>query len=182
MARWHNRCGGKRCVWEAPRSIELGAKLYILVNSMHPVASTQLFTAYLFFVSVSIARSLSLSLSVCLFVCLYVCLSVSLYLSLSIYLYFYLYLSSLYIYLYIYIYAHPDSNVNGANIGPTWVLSALDGLHAGPMNLAIRDKYGSVVLARHHLQLTNAWLASHTTVITDNSNVPEAMWLLPSCS
>ena len=34
----------------------------------------------------------------------------------------------------------PDSNVHGANMGPTWVLSAPDGPHVGPMNLAIRDE------------------------------------------
>ena len=28
---------------------------------------------------------------------------------------------------------------HGANMGPTWVLSAPDGPHVGPMNLAIRD-------------------------------------------
>ena len=33
----------------------------------------------------------------------------------------------------------PDSKVHGANMGPTWVLSAQDGPHVGPMNLAIRD-------------------------------------------
>ena len=33
---------------------------------------------------------------------------------------------------------YPDSNVHGANMGPTWVLSAADGPHVGPMNLAIR--------------------------------------------
>ena len=33
----------------------------------------------------------------------------------------------------------PDSEVHGANMGPTWVLSAPDGPHVGPMNLAIRD-------------------------------------------
>ena len=33
----------------------------------------------------------------------------------------------------------PDSKVHGANMGPTWVLSAPDGLHVGPMNLAIRE-------------------------------------------
>ena len=33
----------------------------------------------------------------------------------------------------------PDSKVRGANMGPTWVLSAPDGPHVGPMNLAIRD-------------------------------------------
>ena len=34
--------------------------------------------------------------------------------------------------------AYPDSKAHGANMGPTWVLSAPDGPHVGPMNLAIR--------------------------------------------
>ena len=34
---------------------------------------------------------------------------------------------------------NPDSKVHGANMGPTWVLSAPDGLHVGPANLAIRE-------------------------------------------
>ena len=34
---------------------------------------------------------------------------------------------------------NPDSKVYGANMGPTWVLSAPDGPHVGPMNLAIRE-------------------------------------------
>ena len=34
---------------------------------------------------------------------------------------------------------HSDSKVHGANMGNTWVLSAPDGPHVGPMNLAIRD-------------------------------------------
>ena len=33
---------------------------------------------------------------------------------------------------------YPDSKVYGANMGPTWVLSAPDGPHVGPMNFAIR--------------------------------------------
>ena len=33
---------------------------------------------------------------------------------------------------------YPDSKVHGANIRPTWVLSAPDGPHVCPMNLAIR--------------------------------------------
>ena len=33
---------------------------------------------------------------------------------------------------------YPDSKVHGANMGSTWVLSAPDGPHVGPMNLAIR--------------------------------------------
>ena len=32
----------------------------------------------------------------------------------------------------------PDSKVHGTNTGPTWALSAADGPHVGPMNLAIR--------------------------------------------
>ena len=35
----------------------------------------------------------------------------------------------------------PDSKVHGANMGPTWVLSAPDGPHVGPLNLAIRVVY-----------------------------------------
>ena len=31
-----------------------------------------------------------------------------------------------------------NSKVHGANMGPTWVLSAPDGPHVGPMNLAVR--------------------------------------------
>ena len=33
---------------------------------------------------------------------------------------------------------YPDSKVHGANMGPTWVLSAPGGPYVGPMNLAIR--------------------------------------------
>ena len=32
----------------------------------------------------------------------------------------------------------PDTKVHGANMGPTWALSAPDGTHVGHMNLAIR--------------------------------------------
>ena len=35
----------------------------------------------------------------------------------------------------------PDSKVHGANMGPIWVLSAPDGPHVGPMNLAIRNAF-----------------------------------------
>ena len=31
----------------------------------------------------------------------------------------------------------PDSKVHGANMGPTWVLSAPDGPHVGPITIAI---------------------------------------------
>ena len=36
-----------------------------------------------------------------------------------------------------YVYISPDSKVHGANMGPTWVLSAPDGPHVGPMNLTL---------------------------------------------
>ena len=62
-----------------------------------------------------------------------------------------------------------DSKVHGANMGPAWVMSAPDGPHVGPMNLAIRDtptqKFHKVIwhLATHevvtpsrlYIQLTN---------------------------
>ena len=35
-------------------------------------------------------------------------------------------------------YTYPDSKVHGANMGPTWVLSAPDGPHVGPIYFAIR--------------------------------------------
>ena len=34
---------------------------------------------------------------------------------------------------------NPDNKVHGANMGPTWVLSALAWPYVGPMNLAIRE-------------------------------------------
>ena len=37
--------------------------------------------------------------------------------------------------------AIPDTKVHGANMGPTWVLSAPDGPHVCPMNLAIRGSW-----------------------------------------
>ena len=35
--------------------------------------------------------------------------------------------------------ANTDSKIQWANMGPTWVLSAPDGPHVGPINLAIRE-------------------------------------------
>ena len=35
-------------------------------------------------------------------------------------------------------FSHPDNKIFGANMGPTWVLSAPDGPHVGPINLAVR--------------------------------------------
>ena len=46
---------------------------------------------------------------------------------------------------------YPDSKLDVANMGPTWVLPAPDGPHVGPMNLAIR-----VVLCRDNSQDTSS--------------------------
>ena len=35
----------------------------------------------------------------------------------------------------------PDIKVHGTHLGPTWILSAPDGPHVGPMNFAFRDGY-----------------------------------------
>ena len=36
---------------------------------------------------------------------------------------------------------NPDSKVHENNMGPTWILSAPDGPHVGPMNHAISEMY-----------------------------------------
>ena len=51
----------------------------------------------------------------------------------------------------------PDSKVHGANIGPTWVLSAPDGPHSGPMNLAIRG-YMETCVSSQNVQPTKTIL------------------------
>ena len=44
-----------------------------------------------------------------------------------------------------------DSKVHGANMGPTWVLSAPDGTHVGPMNLAVREGFVISVGLQNHM-------------------------------
>ena len=39
----------------------------------------------------------------------------------------------------------PDSKIQGANIGLTWVLSARSGSHVGPINLAIRGTWNKLL-------------------------------------
>ena len=53
---------------------------------------------------------------------------------------------------------YPDSKVHLANVGPTWVLSAPDGTHVGPMNLAIR--------------VYNNWVRRLTAIIRATNMVP----------
>ena len=58
----------------------------------------------------------------------------------------------------------PDSKAHGTNMGPTWGLSAPDGPHVGPMNLAIRDTPSTQPLdlqpsqfSSHHSSAANCW-------------------------
>ena len=55
----------------------------------------------------------------------------------------------------------PDSKVHGANMGPTWVLSAPDGPHIGPMNLvimvALYPTHVSAVFFSSALSLVYIW-------------------------
>ena len=55
----------------------------------------------------------------------------------------------------------PDRKAHGANMGPTWVLSAPDGPHVGPMNLAIRDH-------------THGWVT-----VTTNRSYHQPRWRRP---
>ena len=54
---------------------------------------------------------------------------------------------------------NPDIKVHGANMGPTWVLSAPDGPHVGPMNFAIREATSDWLLFNRHLLATSKSLA-----------------------
>ena len=62
---------------------------------------------------------------------------------------------------------HSDSKVHGANMGPTWILSAPDGPHVGPMNFAIRAVTRSSRW-RHQMETFSALLA----ICAGNSPVP----------
>ena len=58
----------------------------------------------------------------------------------------------------------PDSKVHGADIGPTWVLSAPDGPHVDPMHLAIRTYLQQRPINNHWLVkpiYNSLWIAIH---------------------
>ena len=55
----------------------------------------------------------------------------------------------------------PDSKVHGANIGPIWVLSAPEGPHVGPMNLAIR-KFS---VPKTHYEISFTFASSGTSLL-----------------
>ena len=51
-----------------------------------------------------------------------------------------------------------DSKIHGDNMGPTWVLSAPDGPHVGPMNLAIRILVWNDAISYFDRILSKWWL------------------------
>ena len=48
----------------------------------------------------------------------------------------------------------PDNKVDGANMGPTWVLSAPGGPHVGPIDLAIRVPLSTLARCCLHMSLS----------------------------
>ena len=79
----------------------------------------------------------------------------------------------------------PDSKVRGANMGPTWVLSAPDGPHVGPMNLAIRGGFvmvrrGDIICQHIYHTLWRAmwtWYNGGGVILFTNIIAPwEVMW------
>ena len=63
----------------------------------------------------------------------------------------------------------PDSKVHGANMVPTWVLSAPDGPHVGPMNIAISDTTQSIRMALFCFALL--WLRQFSMMTSSNGNI-----------
>ena len=69
---------------------------------------------------------------------------------------------------------HPDSKVHGANMGPTWVLSAPDRSHVGPMSLAVRavpNKY-----LGHEKQTSEACISKYMIMLTIKNIENLVMW------
>ena len=64
--------------------------------------------------------------------------------------YFFPVLLSICVVCHVCIWTYPDSKVHGANKGTIWVLSAPDGPHVGPMNLAIRVMPGAACVKHMH--------------------------------
>ena len=67
---------------------------------------------------------------------------------------------------------NPDSKVHGANMGPTWVLSAPGGPHVGPVNLAIKDRIGSSDGSLPNMW--QPWLDPMMTPISQTTQAPDS--------
>ena len=79
----------------------------------------------------------------------------------------------------------PDSKVHGANMGPTWVLSAPDRPHVGPMNRAIREVLDSPVfvvdMCGHRTSAPRGWRIfkpSWDSVTLVKTPAPLHWWLI----
>ena len=84
---------------------------------------------------------------------------------------------------------YPDSKVHEANMGPTWVLSAPDGPHVGPMNLASRIKLDfqsdlGGTLGKNFVITGWRWtcLSVIDTIQHVNERVPYNRWLIETKS
>ena len=83
----------------------------------------------------------------------------------------------------------PDSKVHGANMGPTWVLSAPNGPHVGPMNLVIRGcslvsvLWLYIPLSRDtdFMLSTCLWLITEINVHKYVTNWGEVLRILSTC-
>ena len=73
---------------------------------------------------------------------------------------------------------NPDSKVRGANMGPTWVLSAPGWPHVGPMNLTIKDRLPNWYLGLHtYIKLRSAKINHNEPVVVFNSSTPSATYM-----
>ena len=66
----------------------------------------------------------------------------------------------------------PDNKVHGANMGPTWVLSAPNEPHVGPMNIAIRDAYWPATNGKTCTSIVACW--QHMTHVTVDVKIIQA--------
>ena len=66
--------------------------------------------------------------------------------------------------------SYPDSKIPGANMGPTWVLSAPDGPHVGSRNLVIRVSIISDRVSHVSPPTTYPYLLFHIHVSAEKQN------------
>ena len=64
----------------------------------------------------------------------------------------------------------PDGQVHEANMGPTWVLSAPDGPHVGPMNIVIKVNLSLGTMGSSHYNGTRAICPLMTPIPCESHN------------
>ena len=70
----------------------------------------------------------------------------------------------------------PDSKVNWANMGPTWVLSAPDGPHVGPMNLVIRDVCCGLLLIKFTHIIQDYFTGTGALILSSHTQWSNPEW------